>query len=231
MFLDKCAASQAPHHRATRRFLAGDLRQAMEAWAAGEPVTSELRVELDSYQWCMLDDTWAEATHRGVARVCQRATFASQAWQSATLRLRQNLQLWDALDTRGRAGFQSCFYKWKAIGQLSPQRLVKLIAVKTSPKTVTQFVYRTGTHALKDWNTQLQDVLKSSIRADVLPPGTLASRLQVDYLERVLAPGALFQPAQCTVCGRHRGIGGHGVARGGSFAARRCRGHAFHAAG
>ena len=36
MLLDKCVASQAPHHRATRRFLAGDLHQAMEGWAAGE---------------------------------------------------------------------------------------------------------------------------------------------------------------------------------------------------
>jgi hypothetical protein len=66
------------------------------------------------------------------------------------------------------------------------------IAVKPSPNTVTQFVYRTGTHALKDWNTRLQEALKSSLPADVLPPGTFAPRLKVDYLERVLAPGALF---------------------------------------
>jgi hypothetical protein len=85
MFLDKCATSQAPHHRVTCRFLAGDLREAMEAWAAGAPVTSELRVELGAYQWCMLDDTWAEASHRGVPRLGQQTTFASQAWQSAML--------------------------------------------------------------------------------------------------------------------------------------------------
>jgi hypothetical protein len=149
-------------------------------------------VEVDFYQWCTLDDTWAEATHRDVSRLAQGATFASQAWQSASLRSRQNLKLWDALATRGRARFESCFYEWKAIGQFLPQRAVKLIGVKASPKTVTQFVYRTGTRALKDWNTQLQDVLKSSIRADVLPPGTFASRLKVDYLERVLALGTVF---------------------------------------
>ena len=75
----------------------------MEAWAGGAPVTSDLRAELGAYQWCMLDVARAEASHRDVSRLAQRATFASQAWQSATLRLCQNLQLWDALDTRERA--------------------------------------------------------------------------------------------------------------------------------
>ena len=129
-FLAKFDTSAGPQHRVTLRFAAGEFRPDMEAWAQGADVSSRLRLEVQSYHWCKLDDTWAEAAHRDVSRISKRATFASQAWQSASLRTQQNLDLWDSLDAEGRARFDSMFYRWKAIGQLAPRLALSLIRRK-----------------------------------------------------------------------------------------------------
>ena len=86
----------------------------MEAWAAGGLPSARVRLEVLSYQWCKLDDTWVEATHRDVSRLAKRSTFARQAWLSASLRLQQNLSLWDSLDTQARVRFDSMFYRLKS---------------------------------------------------------------------------------------------------------------------
>jgi len=92
-FLAMFESSQTPQHRIAVRFAEGDLSQDMHAWAAGGHPSEHLLAEVNAYQWCKVDDTWAEATHRDISRDRRRSTFASQAWQSATLRLTQNLQL------------------------------------------------------------------------------------------------------------------------------------------
>ena len=108
-FLAKFATSPPPHQRVTLDFAHGELRQDMGAWAAGGLPSARFRLEVLSYRWCKLDDTWAEATHRDVSRLAKRSTFARQAWLSASLRLQQNLSLWDSLDTQARVRFDSMF--------------------------------------------------------------------------------------------------------------------------
>ena len=192
-FLAKAATTEeASQHRVTLRFAAGELRQDMDAWLAGTPLSPRLRLELESYQWCKLDDTWAEATHRDVSRLAKRVTFASQAWQSASLRLQQNLDLWAAIDGRARARFHAFFYRWKAIGHLNPRLALRLTRRKLSTAAVLHFVYRTGAHALEDWSTQLRHALDSGTADDIVPQLSFASQLKVDFLRRVLLPSHVF---------------------------------------
>ena len=108
-FLDKFGNHQSQHHRVTLRFATGDLRSDMETWAADHGLSDALRLELLSYQWCKLDDTWAEASHRDVSREASRCTNASQAWISATLRMHQNLDMWDTLEFSSRRRFELMF--------------------------------------------------------------------------------------------------------------------------
>ena len=101
-FLGKFDTSQTEHHRVSPRFGTGDLRLYMLSWAAGHALSETLRVEHLFYQWCKLDDTSAEASHRVVSCDGSRRTHASQAWVSAALRLQQNLSLWESLQTPTR---------------------------------------------------------------------------------------------------------------------------------
>ena len=174
-FLAKFDTSPAPHHRVTLRFGTGELRQDMDAWAAGAAPSLRVRMEAQSYQWCKLDDTWAAASHRDVARLAKRATFASQAWHSASQHLQQNLALWDSLDMDARARFDRMFYRWKAIGQLKPRLALSLTRRKLSAKAVLQFVYRAGAHGLEDWSTHLRHALHAARPADVLPQLSFAA--------------------------------------------------------
>ena len=188
-FLAKFDTSAGPQHRVTLRFAAGEFRPDMEAWAQGADVSSRLRLEVQSYHWCKLDDTWAEAAHRDVSRISKRATFASQAWQSASLRTQQNLDLWDSLDAEGRARFDSMFYRWKAIGQLAPRLALSLIRRKQPVAAALHFVYRTGSHALVDWSVHLREALDSATHSEVLPELSFAAKLKVVVLRRLPMPG------------------------------------------
>ena len=93
----------------------------MDAFATGEAMSDRLRFEVQSDQWCKIDDTWADATHRDVSRDVSRATRVTLAWMVATLRLGWNLQLWDRIDTPGRARFDGMFGRWKPIGRTVPR--------------------------------------------------------------------------------------------------------------
>jgi hypothetical protein len=189
-FLAMFESSQTPQHRIAVRFAEGDLSQDMHAWAAGGHPSEHLLAEVNAYQWCKVDDTWAEATHRDISRDRRRSTFASQAWQSATLRLTQNLQLWDSLDMHGRSRMEVMMLRWRSIGQVVPSRALHLTPRKWCAKAVVQFVYRTGAHALEDWSAALRDVLVTP--HDAVPQMTFVARLKMDYVERVLTAGQVF---------------------------------------
>ncbi len=61
-----------------------------------------------------------------------------------------------------------------------------------TPKAVLQLVYRTAGHALENWPGHLKDALQTATRLEVMPQLTLCSRLQVEYLERVIKPRQVF---------------------------------------
>ena len=153
VFLEKFDSPQQKHHRVSLCFGTGELRLDMEYWAGGGALSPKLHLELLSYQWCKLDDTWAESSHRDVSCDSGRRTCSSQAWVSFTLRLQQNLRLWSSLDARMRARMRIMLYRWRAIGQVMPRRALALIPCKHKPKAVLQFVYRPGRHALEEAHT------------------------------------------------------------------------------
>ena len=105
------------HDSVSERFGTGQLRIDMDIWSRGGQQSELLRMELLSYAWCKLDDTWAEACHRDVSRDGSRTTHASQAWVSASLQLRQNAHLRDTFGTTLRPQFYTILRHWKAIAQ------------------------------------------------------------------------------------------------------------------
>ena len=127
-------------HRVSVRFCEGELRKDLEAFANGRPMTDTLANELLSYQWCKIDDTWAETSHRDVSRVGQATQHVTVAWVASSLRLSQNIKLW--VDTHSRERFATFFKRWKAIGQVVSSK-AKLLVPRRIPRTnVIQFVYR-----------------------------------------------------------------------------------------
>ena len=153
----------------------------MESWAAGHALSQTLRMALLSYQWCKLDDTWDEASHRDASRDGSRRSHASQAWISVTLRLQQNLSLWDSFQTATRCRMDGMFKRWTAIGQVEPRRTLALIPRKQPPKVVLQFVYRSGKHALENWGRKLKEALQIDTHGDAIQRIAFAGRLRVDF--------------------------------------------------
>ena len=106
-------------HRVSVRFGEGELRKDLEAFANGRPMTDTLAIELLSYQWCKIDDTWAETSHRDVSRVGRVTPHVTVAWVASSLCLSQNIKLWDSFDMHSRERFTILFKRWKAIGQVA----------------------------------------------------------------------------------------------------------------
>ena len=127
-----------------------------------------------------------------VPRDRRRFTRGSQAWLSSSLRLRENLALWESLNASGRVRFEHMWRRWKAIAQVVPRRALALTRRALPPQAALQFVYRTAEHALENWCGQLKHVLQPSTRGEVIPQLTLCSRLHVEYLEHVIKPGQVF---------------------------------------
>jgi len=191
-FLRKCAESRDPPHRVTLRFSETDLSTAMKEWANGGVLADTLNTELRVYRNCKLDDTWAEACHRDVSRESKRNTRASQGWVSASLRLQQNLAVFDALPgpTVRRASIM--FQRWKAIAQVNARRANLLVRRKAPSKTVLQFVYRSGQYALEDWSSRLRHALGIGKRIPIVRAIPFDMRLKLDLLDRVLVQGTVF---------------------------------------
>ena len=202
-FLSKYDAVRTRHDRVSERFGTGHLRIEMDRWSRGGQKSELLRMELLSYAWCKVDDTWAEACHRDASRDGSRTTHASQAWVSASFRLRQNLHLYDSLGTTLRSQFCTMLRHWKAIAQTTARRAVALRRRKLQPKNIVQFVYRSGADALEDWGGKLHEALMSCTRAETVLHLSFAGRLKVDYLDKVLVPGHIFSlprvPKSCTL--------------------------------
>ena len=191
-FLATYVTAPGPQHSVSMRFGSGDLRADMQVWASGRRPSRMLPIELDSYKWCKDEDTWVEAAHSDVSRDERGVTRASQAWLSSTLRLREDLGLWEGLDAPGRFRFEQMWRRRKAIAQLVPRRAIALTSRAMRPKAVLQLVYRTAGHAIENWSGHLKDALQPATRLEVMPQLTLCSRLQVEYLERVIKPGQVF---------------------------------------
>ena len=190
-FLDSHdAAHQAGQvvHRVTAHFAGASspLRRAMEAHAAGEGMSGALRAELLSYQLCILDDTWVEATHRDISGIGKRKGASKMPFRLATARLQQNLDMLAKLSADDTAFFnQVVFAKWRSIGrgatQRQPRRLRDCQWMGT--KAVNQVVYRLGSESLANWSATLRLVVQPLAHEDAALSRT--QRLKAEYLRIV----------------------------------------------
>ena len=162
------------------------LRAAMEQHAAGEGISDKLRQELMAYQLCALDDSWVEGSHRDITSFEANRRNAKWPYLGASMRMKQNLSLWDTAVNQGR--MVTFFRKHKAIGhprgRTRPNRGVTNQKSK-SKKQVISDVYRLGTAALVNWAARFEGVHCQSPLSSLDSPPTLKAmtKLKKEYLE------------------------------------------------
>lgn len=168
---------------------AGCLGQDLRAWAAGGPMSVELRTEITAYQLCVLDDSMAEGPHALVSDCAGSAPTSRPEWWSATIRLSQNLQMAENIAEEERTIFDLFYRKWQLMGQSDLKAYRRLQPKRQTKKELLRFVYRTGEHSLVDW---------SALHVKLDEPKanrTVASSLQAiqfEYLFKTFRPGCAF---------------------------------------
>ncbi len=150
---------------------------------------ARLRREVTAYQLCMLDDTVQEAVHRDVSHVSARAPCSRLAFRAASVRLDQNLAVWDACQSPAER--QAAFQGWRSI--LRFRGVKRKASAKASAKAgeFLDHVYRAGEVGLKDWGA-LERFMAQHDPQPVRAQLSAAARLKVDYLRRVLAAGSVY---------------------------------------
>ena len=184
-----------PVHRVSEHFAGSGsaLRSDMEAHASGKGMSSRLRVEVISYQLCILDDTWVEATHRDVSRVSNSCTYAKLAWRSSTMRLDQNLALMDSLDDAGASKLTFLYKKFRVIGQPSVLKAIDVIPVRRGSRSdIFRKAYRFDVSALVDWSSKLEGVLKPLEAQEPLLRAKRNARLKLDYLSNAISNNQIY---------------------------------------
>lgn len=190
---DQQVRSGGQPHRVTQHFAGptSPLRSHMEAFAAGQHMSAILRSEVLSYQCCMLDDTWVEAVHRDLSGTGRKKPMAKMPFRFASLRLGQNLELYDSVSASERNAFEKVIWpRWRAIAREATPR-IPLRPLWDCPRLSTREVriqvYRLGQAALVDWAASLPPL--TSARGPTGEPGASpewANLLQSDFLMTLL---------------------------------------------
>ena len=123
---DQQVRSGGQPHRVTQHFAGptSPLREHMEAFAAGQAMSPRLRAEIRSYQLCILDDTWVEAVHRDLSGTGRKKERSRMPYRFATLRLGQNIELYDSVSAEERNLFEEVIWpRWRAIARLATPRI------------------------------------------------------------------------------------------------------------
>ncbi|MCP4240175.1 MAG: hypothetical protein GY772_06400 [bacterium] len=148
-------------------------------------MSSALRCEVAAYQLCVLDDIVQEAVHRDVTHISARAPASKLAFRAATLRLDQNIELWDAANALGQ-DTDAAFDHWRTVALCEGQRIMR-------PLRVARFldcVYRGGDVALKDWGA-LQPVMEATAAETVKERLAEGTKLKEEYLRAVFLQGTV----------------------------------------
>ena len=190
---DETLREGATPHRVTAHFAGATspLRRDMEAHAAGQGMSAKLRAEYLSYRWCMLDDTWVEAGHRDLSGISKRKTGSKMPFRFATLRLAQNMELMDSLDTKTLEYFHQVLApKWRAIARGPGMRLPGprrgLLDAPLGIKKVFQAVYRQSSDSRINWSDAFKHVLQPASPAREAPSErSMSDRLKSEFLAMV----------------------------------------------
>ena len=162
-FLEKCDAYRddgGELHRVAAYFSSehGQLRNMLDAYISTEWMDPVLKCELESFRFVMLDDTAAETPHRDISNEFKRASGSSIVAVASSLRMSQNLQLWDSFKDRTLLR-EKAWRNWKAV--LTVQRAGKQMHTRLSKKRALDNIYRLNDLSLQDW-TWLQPELKKT---------------------------------------------------------------------
>ena len=178
-------------HRVTLHFCGttSPLRKDMEAHAAGRGMTAKLRAEIESYRWCMLDDTWVEAAHKDISAISQKKSRAGMAYRLATSRLEQNFEFLDSLPEDTQFFFHTVLFpKWRSIARAptlgQPRRFKDCTWL--GKEAIQMKVYRLGSESQLSWTKALKDILPAA-QPRAFAENRPGSRLRAEYLQLLTA--------------------------------------------
>ena len=189
-------------HRVTTHFAgaSSSLRAALVAHSRGLGLSNALRMEIASYQFCTLDDSWIEAAHRDVSGLAKKKANQGIALCLARTRLKQNLASMDGASWAAQAFFISTMMPgWKSIARppclAQPSKFLNFRWLRRS-QVQTKY-YRLGAECQRCWSAELQDALACGPPKPPTRWAATADRgthLKIDFL-RILVdmhPGQIF---------------------------------------
>jgi hypothetical protein len=176
-------------HRVSHYLAAGSLGIDLREYAAGRPMTSQLRTEVTAYQLCMLDDSIQEGPHSRISRVVTASRSARPPWWSAGVRLEQNLEARATLEALSQGRFCQFFTNWKFLTQRStrPDLRMALTPQQIGTEKFLNKVYRLGQENRIDWSG-LQILTTGTDTASNASKLSTLQTLMIDYLKRVCKP-------------------------------------------
>ena len=190
---DRAVAARLFVHPVTALFagqLPNSLRADFQRHADGEGMSEELSVQLQSYMLCKLDDTWPEAVHRDVSTASSRASPAKVPFLASSLRLSQNIAMYDKLSEQGQIFFQRCLGRWRAMAHPNPERARQLTQPRgRTSRDAIEDIYRCGRASLRNWGAELGQKLQPFLPESLPARASLLTRLKVDYLTHVVSIG------------------------------------------
>lgn len=176
-------------HRVSHYLAAGSLGIDLRGYAAGHPMTSQLRTEITAYQLCMLDDSIQEGPHARISRVVTASRAARPPWWSAGVRLDQNLEARESLEKLSHGRFCKFFTNWKFLTQRTtrPDLRRALTPQQIATDKFLDKVYRMGQENRIDWSG-LQILTTGEDKATVKSKLATMQLVMTDYLKCVCKP-------------------------------------------
>jgi len=170
----------------------GRFRQDLERHIAGYGLTVDLHVWLVGYEAARMDEAEVERPHADVQRIVDHANASEFLWWASTVRLKQNLDVYNLYLKNGQA---QLFHKWfendKSILQFNLSKYQKLIPCKLNRSELYCRIYNLDKRSLEDWSS-------FSGLYDSVGPYNLAKAsndvqwLKKDYMEAVLDKSVFY---------------------------------------
>jgi len=186
-------------HRVSHKFLAEDsvYRPMVHSVATGGPVPPQLSEALLPYTCIPLSEAEVEGVHARVKKL-GRCPGATAAWRFATVRLDQNIALYESCKSQAQWSqhFSSAWSGWKSVTKKALRRnsqcsMALRRPLKIKRKEFYKQVYRLGQHALQDW-APLQGQVPALLPPDAKVAIPYTEQLVREYLSCVLQRGGLY---------------------------------------
>jgi hypothetical protein len=196
---DEAVAGGKFVHRVSR-YLCGEgngcLGSYLRLFATTGHMSVPLRTEITAYQLCVLDDSMQEGPHASVSRVALNARTSRASWWSGSLRLKQNMAMWELNEP-----LVNCWFgRWKAIYQKSSAKRIRGVPARVQASVAIAHVYRTGDNCMELHPEMCQSVLGGrSVPVTRKALDTVAD-VHRDYVSKVFRTGCSYTwPVECSI--------------------------------